>query len=155
MPVEAGQLADPRFLFVYDDAIRIRYLLYAIQDVLQKLFTVADHVRVIRVSSEKPAAHHDRDIVVDPIWMDDADVLGYLVPDVDALSEHILAGQQLRICEAVHHRVDLSVVHLSDLFSREARDVRLEGPEDVTDQLHGHVRDVRILLSPDEVVERG
>ena len=79
--------------------------------------------------------------------MDDADVLGYLGPDVDALSEHLLAGQQLRICEAVHHRVDLSVVHLSDLFSREARDVRLEGPEDVTDQLHGHVRDVRILLS--------
>lgn len=83
MPVEAGQLADPRFLFVYDDAIRIRYLLYAIQDVLQKFFTVADHVRVIRVSSEKPAARHDRDIVVDPIRMD----------DVDALSEHLLAGQ--------------------------------------------------------------
>lgn len=59
MPVEAGQLADPCFLFVYDDAIYLRYLLYTIQDVLQKFFTVADHVRVIRVSSEKPAAHHD------------------------------------------------------------------------------------------------
>ena len=97
MPVEARQLADPRFLFVDDDAICLRYLLYAIQDVLQKFFTVADHVRVIRVSSEKPAAHHSRDIVVNPIRMDDADVLGYLVPDVDALPEHLLAGQQLRL----------------------------------------------------------
>ena len=153
MPVEAGQLADPCFLFVDDDAICLRYLLYAIQDVLQKFFTVADHVRVIRVSSEKPAAHHGRDIVVNPIRMDDADVPGYLVPDVDALPEHLFTDQQLGIREAVHHRVDLSVVHLSDFFSRKARDVRLEGPEDVTDQLHGHVRDVRILLPPDEVVE--
>ena len=87
--------------------------------------------------------------------MDDADVLGYLVPNVDALPEYLFTGQQLRIYKAVHHLVDLSVVHLSDFFSRESRDVRLEGPEDVTDQLHGLVRDVRILFSPDEVVERG
>lgn len=120
---------------------------------MQKFFTVADHVRVIRVSSEKPAAHHDRDIVIDPIRMDDADILRYLVPDVDALPERLFTGQQLRICEAVHHRVDLSVVHLSNFFSREARDVHLEGPEDVTDRLHGHVRDVWILFSPDEIVE--
>ena len=47
------------------------------------------------------------------------------------------------------------MVHFRDLFIGEAGDVQLEGPEDVPDQCHGHLSDVRLLLSPDEIVERG
>ena len=112
-------------------------------------------MRVVRISAKEPAAHNNADVIVDPVWMDDPDVLGDLVPYVHALFQHLFTGQLFWSCEAVHHRVDFTVIHLHDLFIREARDVHLEGPEDVLDQLHSDLSDLWLLFPADEVVQGG
>ncbi len=153
--VKAGQFADPRLFLVDNDAVFFSDLLHALQHGQKKIFAVADDVRVVGISAKKFAAHHDRDVVVYPVWMNDPDALRDLVPYVHALFQHLFTGQLFWSCEAVHHRVDFTVIHLHDLFIREARDVHLEGPEDVLDQLHSDLSDLWLLFPADEVVERG
>lgn len=99
-------------------------------------------------------ASDDLGIVVHPVRVDDADVLGRLRAYVHALPEHLLAGQQLRIHAAVEHRVDLAGHHGRDLLVGEAGDVLLEGLED---QARQHLRDQQRLrifdLALQKVVE--
>ena len=99
-------------------------------------------------------ASDDLGIVVHPVRVDDADVLGRLRAYVHALPEHLLAGQQLRIHAAVEHRVDLAGHHGRDLLIGEAGDVLLEGLED---QARQHLRDQQRLrifdLALQKVVE--
>jgi hypothetical protein len=82
--VKAGQLADPRLFLVDNDAVFFSDLPHALQHGQKKFFAVADDVRVVGISAEELAAHHDRDVVVYPVRMNDPDVLRDLVADVNA-----------------------------------------------------------------------
>ena len=97
-----------------------------------------DRVEVVGVSAVALHTPDDLGIVVEPVWVDDPDVLRRLGADVAALPQHLLPGQQLRIHADVHHRVDLGVHHLLDLLIREAGDVQLEGPQDLPHEPLGH-----------------
>ena len=101
-----------------------------------------------------PDAPDDLGVVVYPVWVDDADILGRLRAYVHALPQHLLAGQQLRIHAEVEHRVDLAGHHGLDLLIGEAGNVQLEGLEQ---QARQHLRDQQRLrifdLALQEVVE--
>ena len=111
-----GELHDPGLLFVDDQAIRCSLLPEAFQHIQQELLGVCDDVEVVGVAAIVADAPDDLGVVVHPVGVDDADVLGRLRAYVHALPEHLLAGQQLRIHAAVEHRVDLAGHHGRDLL---------------------------------------
>ena len=79
------ELADPRLPLVDDQAVVFGDRPDAIQQCSQEGLVRMEGVEVVRVAAVVLHAHDDLGVVVDPVRVDDADVLARLVPDVDAL----------------------------------------------------------------------
>ena len=130
MPELRGQFHDPGFLAVNYQPILFRLLLQTVQKFQQLLPGPGDCVGVIGITAVSFDRLDDLGIIVQPVGVDDADVLRRLGADVHTLPEHFLAGQERWIHAVVQHRVDFSGHHRLDLLVSEARDVLLEGLED-------------------------
>lgn len=134
MPELRGQFHDPGFLAVNYQPILFRLLLQTVQKFQQLLPGPGDCVGVIGITAVSFDRLDDLGIIVQPVGVDDADVLRRLGADVHTLPEHFLAGQERWIHAVVQHRVDFSGHHRLDLLVSEARDVLLEGLEDERQQ---------------------